>query len=64
VQNVTPLYALQELAAWETEKTVRRYAHLTADHLAIFASNVERHGKNAAQHTDWRNAGGSQHTED
>src|SRR5947207_11142864 len=26
VQNGTPLFALQELAGWETEKMVRRYA--------------------------------------
>lgn len=39
VQNGTPLYALQELAGWETERMVRRYAHLAADHLAPFAGN-------------------------
>jgi integrase len=55
VQNGTPLYALQELAGWETEKMVRRYAHLSAEHLAAFAGNVERHGTNLAQHTDCPN---------
>ena len=31
VQGGTPLFALQELAGWETERMVRRYAHLAAD---------------------------------
>jgi hypothetical protein len=57
VQNGTPLYALQELAGWETEKMVRRYAQLTAEHLAPFAGNVERHGTNLAQHTDCHDEG-------
>jgi hypothetical protein len=34
VQVGTPLFALQELAGWESERMVRRYAHLAADHLA------------------------------
>ncbi|HET9108164.1 MAG TPA: hypothetical protein VFN79_13350 [Steroidobacteraceae bacterium] len=34
VQAGTPLFALQELAGWESERMVRRYAHLAADHLA------------------------------
>ncbi len=55
VQNGTPLHVLQELAGWETEKMVRRYAHLSAEHLAAFAGNVERHGTNLAQHTDCPN---------
>lgn len=63
VQNGTPLYALQELAGWETEKMVRRYAHLSAEHLAAFAGNVERHGTNLAQHTDCPDAGLTQATE-
>lgn len=40
-QNGTPLMALQELGGWETEKMVRRYAHLAVDHLAIFARNTD-----------------------
>jgi len=28
VQQGTPLFALQEMAGWETEKMVRPYAHL------------------------------------
>ena len=39
-QNGTPLMALQEMGGWETEKMVRRYAHLAVDHLATFANNV------------------------
>jgi integrase len=42
VQGGTPLFALQELAGWETEKMVRRYAHLAAGHLAVCAKNMER----------------------
>ncbi len=49
VQGGTPLFALQELAGWETEKTVRRYAHLAAEHLAVYAGNTESHGTNTAQ---------------
>jgi integrase len=29
VQSGTPLFALQEMAGWETERMVRRYAHLS-----------------------------------
>jgi len=52
VQGGTPLFALQELAGWETEKMVRRYAHLTAEHLAVYAGNTESHGTNTAQPPD------------
>ncbi len=41
VQNGTPLFALQELAGWETEKMARRYAHFATSHLAVYADNVE-----------------------
>jgi integrase len=44
VQCGTPLFALQELAGWETEKMVRRYAHLAAGHLAVYAARLEDHG--------------------
>ncbi|MBF0439807.1 MAG: site-specific integrase [Magnetococcales bacterium] len=33
VQAGTPLHVLQELAGWESPAMVRRYAHLSADHL-------------------------------
>ena len=47
-------FALQELAGWETEKMVRRYAHLAAEHLAVHASNRESYGTNTAQPPDLR----------
>jgi integrase len=40
-QQGTPLFALQEMAGWETEKMVRRYAHLTVTHLARYADNLQ-----------------------
>lgn len=46
VQNGTPLFALQEMAGWETEKMVRRYAHLAVGHLAVYADNLQFHGTN------------------
>jgi integrase len=54
VQSGTPLFALQELAGWETEKMVRRYAHLAADHLAVYADRLESHGTILAQPPDFR----------
>jgi hypothetical protein len=53
VQSGTPLFALQELAGWETEKMVRRYAHLAAEHLMAYADNMESHGTNTAQPPDF-----------
>lgn len=49
VQNGTPLFALQEMAGWETEKMVRRYAHLAVGHLAVYADNLQFHGTILAQ---------------
>ena len=40
VQNGTPLFALQELGGWESAEMVRRYAHLTAEHLAPYADRL------------------------
>jgi len=40
VQSGTPLYVVQELGGWESYEMVRRYAHLSAGHLAIFANNL------------------------
>jgi len=53
VQGGTPLFALQELAGWETERMVRRYAHLAAEYLAVYAGNTESHGTNTAQAPDF-----------
>jgi len=39
VQNGTPLHVLQELGGWESYEMVRRYAHLSAQHLADYARN-------------------------
>lgn len=40
VQNGTPLHVLQELGGWRTYDMVLRYAHFSADHLAIYAHNL------------------------
>jgi len=40
VQRGTPLHILQELGGWESTEMVKRYAHLTAKHLADHANNV------------------------
>ena len=44
IQHGTPLFALQELGGWETERMVRRYAHLSAEHLVVYVRNSEIHG--------------------
>lgn len=57
VQNGTPLFALQELGGWESPEMVRRYAHLSAEHLAPYADrlcalrsvDVPEHGTFTAQ---------------
>ena len=36
VQSGTPLHVLQELGGWETAEMVRRYAHLSSEHLAQY----------------------------
>jgi integrase len=40
VQNGTPLFALQELGGWESAEMVRRYAHLSAEHLTPYADRL------------------------
>lgn len=40
VQSGTPLFALQELGGWESAEMVRRYAHLGAGHLAVYAGKL------------------------
>ena len=51
VQNGTPLFALQELGGWESPEMVRRYAHMSADHLAPYADRLcELRGMNVPQH--------------
>jgi integrase len=43
VQNGTPLFALQELGGWESAEMVRKYAHLSASHLAVYADKLALH---------------------
>lgn len=40
MQAGSPLYVLQELGAWESVDMVRRYAHLSADHLASYVDRA------------------------
>ena len=42
VQQGTPLYVLQELGGWSDYEMVRRYAHLSAEHLAQYAESLTR----------------------
>ncbi len=40
VQAGTPLQVLQELGSWETVEMVRKYAHLSSDHLAPYVDRM------------------------
>ena len=40
VQAGTPLYVLQELGGWSSAEMVRRYAHLSSEHLAEHAEKM------------------------
>lgn len=40
VQAGTPLPVLQELGSWETVEMVRKYAHLSSDHLAPYVDRM------------------------
>ena len=40
VQAGTPLHVLQELGGWESVEMVRRYAHLSSDHLAEYVDRL------------------------
>lgn len=42
IQNGTPLHVLQELGGWECVAMVKRYAHLSSDHLSEWAGNVTK----------------------
>ena len=44
VQSGTPLHALQVLGGWSDIRMVQKYAHLSSEHLAEFASNSENRG--------------------
>lgn len=39
-QEGTPMYALQELGGWSSAEMVRRYAHLSSEHLAMYADRM------------------------
>jgi hypothetical protein len=40
VQSGTPLNVLQELGGWESAEMVRRYVHLSSDHLAGYVDRL------------------------
>lgn len=40
VQAGTPLHVLQELGGWESVEMVRRYAHMSSEHLADYVDRV------------------------
>ena len=40
VQAGTPLHVLQELGGWETAEMVRKYAHLSSEHLAAYVDRL------------------------
>jgi len=40
VQAGTPQYVLQELGGWSSAEMVRRYAHLSSEHLARYAEQM------------------------
>ena len=40
VQRGTPLNVLQELGGWESVEMVRRYAHLSGEHLSTYAQSL------------------------
>ena len=40
VQQGTPLHVLQELGGWSDHEMVRRYAHLSVEHLAEYADKL------------------------
>lgn len=40
VQGGTPLHALRELGGWESDSMVRRYAHFSVGHLAVYAARL------------------------
>ena len=40
MQAGTPLYVLQELGGWEYVEMVRKYAHLSTEHLAAHVARL------------------------
>ncbi|MCW9717389.1 tyrosine-type recombinase/integrase [Avibacterium sp. 21-599] len=50
IMSGTPLYVLQELGGWSKTDTVRKYAHLSVEHLHSHVNNVQLFGTKLAQH--------------
>jgi len=42
VQAGTPLHVLQELGGWECVEMVRKYAHLSSEHLSGYVDRLSR----------------------
>ena len=42
VQSGTPLHVLQELGGWECVEMVRKYAHLSSEHLVEYVDRLSR----------------------
>ena len=40
IQNGTPIHILQELGGWSDIKMVQRYAHLSSEHLTVYADSL------------------------
>lgn len=40
VQRGTPLHVLQELGGWESVEIVRRYAHMSGEHLVEYVTSM------------------------
>lgn len=49
IMSGTPLYVLQELGGWSKSDTVRKYAHLSVEHLQSHANNVQLFDTKLAQ---------------
>lgn len=48
MQAGTPLHVLQELGGWECVEMVRKYAHLSSDHLVDFVDRLSGMKQSAA----------------
>lgn len=47
VQSGTPVHVLQELGGWSNTEMVKRYAHLSVEHLAEYAERLSGHRTNS-----------------
>lgn len=56
IQAGTPLHALQELGGWRSYEMVRRYAHLSTEHLRAFAEHRKGTPAKAAASKKQKNA--------